>query len=653
MYKMRIKLLSDLCAAGGDGYASVIDTDIVTDSFGIPFIPARRLKGCLREAAEYIGTEHIDEIFGVPGNDASAALKVGNANIEEHEELVKELEGKGLDPMSVTELFTDTAASTAVEESGEAKENSLRFMRAVDKRLPWDTGRNIVFCSDIEIADIYKDELEKACKALRHIGSKRTRGFGAVKCTLEQAEKKTSVSVELPEDLDPQKRYVLEYAVRLDENLMLPGTAADKTADFIGGQAVIGMLAREYLRSNKADGEFERLFLEADVKYSNLYITDEKLAEYIPVPAVFGKIKGEDGGLADMTDSSVIEGKIVKPLKSGYISGSLGQKTVDTEIVYHNALKTGSGLYTQLCIRKGQIFRGSVTADGERLRTVGRLLENAAISFGRSKTAQYSGCTLIAAEVREAEEKKLRVKAGEIMLYAFESDAVISDDCGNISPSVYSAAKALDIDPDDILPISVLKYRTVAGFLSVMKLQKAHLRGIAAGSVIAVKSGRDTECDNVMYIGERQNEGYGKIRIFKPKELDKSLVSALTANAADVCAGRGKISEMLSRIDDQKKMLSEAIDFARRYSDEFSNSEKWNPAFIGRVTLMTEESEERIDLDKRISSIKTEKKREVAKDLLKHSESNHYRNWSDEKEYLLLILQLAKYIVKQREGAEK
>lgn len=49
--KITIKLLSDLCTASGETHNSMVDTDIVYDEYGIPYIPAKRIKGCIREAA--------------------------------------------------------------------------------------------------------------------------------------------------------------------------------------------------------------------------------------------------------------------------------------------------------------------------------------------------------------------------------------------------------------------------------------------------------------------------------------------------------------------------------------------------------------------------------------------------------------------------
>lgn len=47
-YRIKIELLSDMCVSDGGIYNSAIDTDICYDEYGFPYIPAKRLKGCLR-----------------------------------------------------------------------------------------------------------------------------------------------------------------------------------------------------------------------------------------------------------------------------------------------------------------------------------------------------------------------------------------------------------------------------------------------------------------------------------------------------------------------------------------------------------------------------------------------------------------------------
>lgn len=70
--KLIIELLSDCLPGSGAGNGSYIDTDCVFDAYGFPFIPSKRIKGCLRETAEKLQSmgyadnfsEEIHSIFG-------------------------------------------------------------------------------------------------------------------------------------------------------------------------------------------------------------------------------------------------------------------------------------------------------------------------------------------------------------------------------------------------------------------------------------------------------------------------------------------------------------------------------------------------------------------------------------------------------------
>ena len=86
-----IRLLSDLCTYSGDTHNSLVDTDVVYDENGIPYIPAKRIKGCIREAALEmvelgIAPSELHEIFGKEGQQSSA-FSLSNAYIENYGEV--------------------------------------------------------------------------------------------------------------------------------------------------------------------------------------------------------------------------------------------------------------------------------------------------------------------------------------------------------------------------------------------------------------------------------------------------------------------------------------------------------------------------------------------------------------------------------------
>ena len=93
-YELVITLKSDLCAGSGYSYAGIVDSDVCYDSNGFPYIAARRLKGCLREAAELIGftKEEIGKIFGQGGEEKVSGIYIDNAYIENYEELRRDCE---------------------------------------------------------------------------------------------------------------------------------------------------------------------------------------------------------------------------------------------------------------------------------------------------------------------------------------------------------------------------------------------------------------------------------------------------------------------------------------------------------------------------------------------------------------------------------
>ena len=654
MHELRIELQSNLCASSGDGYAAIIDTDIVVDQLGIPYIPARRLKGCLRDAAVYIYGDNCDivnKIFGISGDISTGALRVENAKIEEYATFSSMCIENGLTASRVTELFTDTQASTAVESSGAAQKNTLRFMRYVSKYKAWNPNQNLVFCANIEIDDIYLEDFRRICKALRHMGYKRNRGFGCVKCTLQDKSTNTDCSV-LRANIEDDSDYTITYAVQLDECLMLPSQSADESADYISGQAVVGALAGKYLKTHEADDKFAELFLSENVRFSNLYITNSDFHPFVPVPQFFGKTKQSDC-IIDMTVTQRGT-EIVKPLKTGYISSALEVKKPFTERIYHNNLKNqDGGLYVQNCLQEGQLFMGTITGKGSYIKTIYELLTDGKLSFGRSKTAQYSRCTLITSDVSPTVHRKITLHAGDKVIYLFESDALISDAWTGNMIAISEICNALGINEKNLEPESGLKYKMISGYLSVMRMQRTHLRAIAAGSVLVTICKDDIALDEIMYIGGRQNEGYGKVRVFKAGELLKKEKAVLTALKADSSDNHADICDMFVMLEKDEKMRNDAISYALNKKSAFLK--EWGAAYIGRITLMLKQSSSQSDFSQRIASVKSVTKRNLADSFVKDAANKwesdpQYKTWEKKQEYLLIILTLAKYFHKEHKG---
>lgn len=337
-YELVITLKSDLCAGSGYSYAGIVDSDVCYDSYGFPYIAARRLKGCLREAAELIGVakEEIGKIFGQGGEEKVSGIYIDNAYIESYAELRKDCEKldkqyrKYITRQNILSQFTSVKAQTKIEKSGTAKDNSLRFTRTVNHYSPLAPKKEMCFRAQVEMPDEPErneaereknleetvDQLKKIAKALRNIGMNRNRGLGSVRCSLEgpvfekrqdsEDGKKTDSGqpdLENIEISDDEKEYILRYSVKNMSPLILSTTNDFKTEKYISGRSVLGFFAGAYLRSagKSADSEdFKDIFLRNGVKFGALYpaeiIRDDegrivRKDIYYPAPAYISQLK--------------------------------------------------------------------------------------------------------------------------------------------------------------------------------------------------------------------------------------------------------------------------------------------------------------------------------------------------------------------------
>ncbi len=207
-YTIKIKLLSDAVPGSGEGYGAVINADIVFDELGIPFIPAKRIKGCLRESANDVcamlfesGMESmslnfsrenedefdmVKEIFGKQGQEKSTPIYFSNLTLPQYEDNFNALsyfKHKYPDVVStegIVETFTYIRQQTAIEEdSGTADDHSLRSIRVLKKGVEFQ-GTVSLEKQEPQVEYL----LQLACMNLRRFGTKRTRGFGEIECRL-------------------------------------------------------------------------------------------------------------------------------------------------------------------------------------------------------------------------------------------------------------------------------------------------------------------------------------------------------------------------------------------------------------------------------------------------------------------------------------
>jgi CRISPR/Cas system CSM-associated protein Csm3 (group 7 of RAMP superfamily) len=174
--KYKIQFFSDWHCGSGLAAGADVDALVIKDDEGFPFIPGKTIKGLVREAIETIGSADENQIknsFGFFKDDKEEMVK--GQMFFENAELDKNLKAT-IDNQKTTKFLYRSISSTAIEENGIAKDNSLRRVEVV---VPCELEGKIY-----DVPDTIQDELIKALKFIKRMGVSRNRGLGRCQITV-------------------------------------------------------------------------------------------------------------------------------------------------------------------------------------------------------------------------------------------------------------------------------------------------------------------------------------------------------------------------------------------------------------------------------------------------------------------------------------
>ena len=440
----------------------MLDGDVCYDTYGLPYIPAKRIKGCLREAAEEL--RHmgdcleddkfridVEQIFGAEDrgvlilSNAKLMEKDKDENILHHEDFVSDLlhakneESQKFHQQQVISMFTYIRRMTKLNEHGSAEDTSLRSLRVLKKRLCFeadiDIDRKRLEEKTALSFDTVKKELELCCKALRHMGLHRTRVMGEVVVSVHELEEKQINSSDFSQikESDADKVEKLDYKFELHAPAVMKNIekGISKTQDYLDGSKIIGILAERIPREILLDILNDRYTV-----FSNAYISDDHWNRFTPVPASFRKYKdASDDQLIDhvsVTDQNreLIDGQL-SALDKFYIFRENRQtydyyrKDVETEIRYHHARAANKGIgsigedgafYQVGSICEGQSLQGFIFAQKKYLGIMEQAFkQESGCRIGNMKNAEYGSAHLYIQTDKDAKKEnwlplKLRIR---------------------------------------------------------------------------------------------------------------------------------------------------------------------------------------------------------------------------------------------------
>ena len=528
--QLTIELKSDMCCGTGTGDGVQFDTVSAYNDYGLPYIPAKRLKGLLREQAEFLiacnpeNKNFVEILFGK--GEQAGALIVNNAEIKNVSNLKEDLDKlfksqpSLYNPSAVAEYYTVARHATQMK-NGVAKPKSLRTIGAVPSGTIFEATLYLDDSSSSEKVEF----LRKCAKLLRHIGLNRTRGYGEAVCTLEEQENGLK---EYTNDSHGgrQTSTIFHYNISLETDLV-------SEKDYITGTALQGWFAGRIEQKNIQE-------LLTKVKFSNAYpCIDDKF--FSPMPLSYINVKNEEEIYSQADGFKRCEGKqYVKRTGYAYFDYtecSYDPYDVQKSISYHVTTKGENDLFTLPLLKAGQSFAGFIEGDQSILNKLKEILTkyNGEIRLGGSANIQFGKCVLTLVPNRNMEgdlnsntSKDASPSGEETHVYIVNllSDTILCDEYGLNSVSLdvlkRSVEKLFNIDEGTepnksekpIIGDIYTGTTTTGGYNGKWKMPRRRFSAFSMGTQICVESKIEPKRSEG-FMGLLQAEGYGQYRIQK------------------------------------------------------------------------------------------------------------------------------------------
>ena len=651
---IRIELMSDMCVSDGSAYNSQIDTDLCSDRYGLPYIPAKRIRGCLRECALELndwGDEiDTDLLFGDKGERSKRAkIRLSNAYLDQYEDykaFVLNNHGHMLThPQNVLKAFSYVRTQTSIDyETGVADDASLRAMRVADKGL--------VFEARVQVEEKYYEQLERCCSILRHMGIARTRGFGEVKVTLQEAKDPSENIYKADHAELMSSASELHYEISLVEPVICKSVNGGeaRTLDYIEGSKILGLI------SENLDEDYLTFMSRGKLCCTNAYISREGI-RYTEIPGYIYKIKNDKSHyvnrLADPAEyRQEMENVQLSQMKHCYAAfdgNELCLTDVKTEERYHHRRPDDKSIgraaagedneadfYQMESISEGQTFAGKISGSPEQIEKVYGILTRIPCHYiGFSKSSEYGKVTVRVTKTCGSEKREL-VSGTDLVVnlnapaIIYNDHAMASSDPGELQEEILaSLKKAWNLEAKPVTAERYIKNVTLGGYNVTWNRRKPTIQAFDKGTAIRFRFAEPVTIPDGagLMIGERTAEGYGEASIICFSEekmpwlgpirepVKQCLTRQIDASSAFACKLAGPLLDAFLR--------RKAVDAVREKANAFGRKKGIYKPTVSNMMLLTKEYDNIEDVRKAIedrygkkTGTKPEKK-EAAEEILR------------------------------------
>ena len=493
----------------GSGLAAGADMDalVVRDADGLPFVPGKTIKGLVKQAYESLYGKNSD-LFGEEGNKQGGAFFSDATIGSERGAIVRD---------ELAPYFYQSISSTAINDNGVADSGSLRKMEVV---IPCELTGEILF--DASQSD-WVDKLTKAVRLIKELGLKRSRGFGRCKFTVVSDGKQETL-------VQTDEKSSLSFLCTLLTDVILNQQAAseepNKTLDFIPGNNFLGIAASQY---DSYSQDQALVFHSGKVRFSDAHpLLNGKRSLHVPASLYYPKsetpesenirhhhlMQPEDrsiqrkqcrSGFYDLTTTpspKALE-KTVYAIKSSYDRSK--RRAKDEKLFLYQSLKAGQQFVFTVEIDESQNRPELVKKIRGGLIGIRHL--------GRSKTAQY-GLVKIEDWTEQASAFPPQETQDHLVYIYADSRLIFLDSYGlpTFTPDVAQLGVGEGAIRWDLSQIRTFQYAPWNGQRGTHDTDRC---GIEKGSVIVVetKPGSQRAATNPQYVGQYQNEGFGRVLV--------------------------------------------------------------------------------------------------------------------------------------------
>ncbi len=524
--KITLEFLEPALISSGNS-DGIIDVDISKDNYGIPFIGGKRFKGVLREAAQevfeilnidYDTDSDFNCIFGKTGN-LQAGVKYNSFLIKDYANVVGYLEHKKEIQTIVSDYFTQDIDSTAIDiETGGAKDLSLRKYKAIK---PGSFESEITGYNN----ERQKAIISMALLQLDRMGSRRNRGFGKLKCTINGKSINIEASLALisaqtsDTKTDTKQLTALPStdgelcSVSVTIKTLAPVILANAEGEqntvhsdsYFTGSRIKGIIAVELakkagfnLNEPITDETFNEL-LHSKLNFGYAYINQNQKT-LSPTPLMF---KTEKGAKNEAVIYNAFNHKAPSQTLGGFgylENGKWQLASVNKSTAFHTSrnenrtagrsTKAAGAIFYYEAIEQNQTFETDITGPRGYLDYLVNQLGNFETQIGKSSSSEYGHISINFGEVKAV--KNASVNPGKYYL-ALNTPLILKDEFGIATCTINQLQKEFDavygintveLDKSNLNNIS--RTTTVQRYSGVWRHKSTSDMAFTAGSTFCV-----------------------------------------------------------------------------------------------------------------------------------------------------------------------